>query len=147
MNEENGLDGGLGYAERHAAEAARTVAALEADSGAGRPLGFSVGGGEGGRALVARLAAPLATLGAASTRDGGGGSDLEPLEAAGVPGLGLWQETGRYFDWHHSAADTFDKVVPLELTMGAAALAVMGWQLAESEETLPRRPGPAAPKR
>ena len=81
MNEENGLDGGLAYARRHAAELPGHVAALEADSGAGRPLGFSVTAGDGGLALVTRLAAPLVTLGAAGVSAGGGGSDLEPLRA------------------------------------------------------------------
>jgi carboxypeptidase Q len=142
MNEENGLEGGLGYAERHRAELPGHVAAIEADSGAGRPIGFTVMAGEGGLALAARLAAPLTALEAATVRGEGGGSDIEPLEAAGVPVLGLWQDTSRYFDWHHSAADTFDKVVPSELTASAAAMAVMAWQLAESPELLPRLPPP-----
>jgi len=143
MNEENGLEGGLGYAKRHAAELPRHVAALEADGGAGRPLGFSVTAGEGGLALVKRLAGPLAPLEASGVQPNGGGSDIEPLRAAGVPVLGLWQESSRYFDWHHSAADTFDKVVPAELAASTAAMTVMAWQLAEAVETLPRVPPPA----
>jgi hypothetical protein len=143
MNEENGLEGGLGYAARHAAELPGHVAAVEADSGAGRPRGFNVTAGEGGQALLTRLAAPLAALGADGVSGHGGGSDIEPLGEAGVPVLGLWQETSRYFDWHHSAADTFDKVVPAELSASVAAMTVMAWQLAESLETLPRVPPPA----
>jgi len=143
MNEENGLEGGLGYAARHRQELPRHVAAIEADSGAGRPIGFAVTAGEGGRAVAGALAAPLTTLGAATIKVGDGGSDLEPLRDAGVPVLGLWQDTSRYFDWHHSAADTFDKVVPAELAASAATLAVMAWQLAETPETLPRPPPPA----
>jgi carboxypeptidase Q len=143
MNEENGLDGGLGYARRHAAGLPGHVAALEADGGAGRPQGFTVTAGDGGVAQVARLAAPLAMLGAAGVSAGGGGSDLEPLRAAGVPVLGLVQESSRYFDWHHSAADTFDKVVPAELAASAAAVAVMAWQLAEAPGALARVPPPA----
>jgi hypothetical protein len=145
MNEENGLEGGLGYAKRHAAELPQHVAALEADGGAGRPRGFSVTAGEGGPALVRRLAGPLSALEAAGVEPSGGGSDIEPLRAAGVPVLGLWQESSRYFDWHHSAADTFDKVVPAELAASAAAMTVMAWQLAEAPETLPRVPPPAPP--
>ena len=147
MNEENGLEGGLGYARRHAAELARTVAAVEADSGAGRPLGFTVTAGEGGLALLRRLASPLAPLGAARVEKGGGGSDISPLGEAGVPVLSLDQETSRYFDWHHSAADTFDKVVPAELAASTAAMTVMAWQLAESDEALPRVPRAAPAKR
>jgi carboxypeptidase Q len=143
MNEENGLDGGRAYAARRTADLPRHVAALEADSGAGRPIGFSVIAGRGGPALVERLAAPLATIGAAGVKASGGGSDLEPLRQAGVPVLELWQDTSRYFDWHHSAADTFDKVVPAELSAAAAAMGVMAWQLAEAAETLPRVAPPA----
>lgn len=138
MNEENGLEGGLGYARRHAAELPRTVAAVEADSGAGRPLGFSVTAGEVGLALVRRLASPLASLEATRVEAGAGGADISPLQEAGVPTLSLQQETSRYFDWHHSAADTFDKVVPAELIASAAAMTIMAWQLAEAPETLPR---------
>jgi hypothetical protein len=153
MNEENGLDGGLDYARRHASEQARTVAVLEMDSGAGRPLGVEVSAGEGGLALMGRLAAPLAPLGAAGVATGGGGEDISPLQEAGVPEVGIHQETSHYFDWHHSAADTFEKVVPAELADSAAALAVVAWQLAEAPERLPRRavtppPAPApAPKK
>jgi Zn-dependent M28 family amino/carboxypeptidase len=139
MNEENGLEGGLDYARRHAAELPRTVAALEVDSGAGSPRGVEVSAGEGGLALLTRLAAPLAPLGAAGVAVGDGGSDISPLQEAGVPVVGIDQETSRYFDWHHSAADTFDKVVPAELAATTAALAVLTWQLAEAPETLPRR--------
>ena len=70
MNEENGLEGGLAYAARRAADLAGHVAAIEADAGAGRPLGFSVTAGDGGQALVARLASPLTALGAAGVRGG-----------------------------------------------------------------------------
>jgi Zn-dependent M28 family amino/carboxypeptidase len=145
MNEENGLEGGLGYASRHAAELPRHVGAIEADMGAGRPLGFAANAGEGGQALLARLATPLAALGASGVRGGGFGSDIEPLLGAGVPVLDLWQEASRYFDWHHSAADTFDKVVPAELAASAAALAVMAWQLAESDDTLAAPEAPKSP--
>jgi carboxypeptidase Q len=144
MNEENGLEGGLGYAERHRQELPRHVAALEADGGAGRPHGFTVTAGDGGLALVTTWATPLSALGVAAVQAGGGGSDIEPLRAAGVPQLGLAQDTSRYFDWHHSAADTLDKVVPAELSAAAAAVAVMAWQLAEAPGTLPRVP--PAPK-
>jgi Zn-dependent M28 family amino/carboxypeptidase len=136
MNEENGLQGGLAYAERHGGD--RHVAALEVDSGAGRPLGFQVGAGDGGVALVSRLVAPLAGLGLAEVMAGGGGADISPLAYQGVPMLELRQDTSRYFDWHHSAADTFDKVEPRELALGAAGVAWLAWQLAESPETVPR---------
>ncbi|MFL5273953.1 MAG: M28 family peptidase [Anaeromyxobacteraceae bacterium] len=141
MNEENGLSGGIAYAERHAGEAARHVAAIEADMGAARPLGLLVDAGEGGDALLRRLASPLAALGAAEVKRGEGGSDTEPLRRAGVPTLQLWLDGARYFDLHHSAADTLDKVAPRELAEAAAAYAYVARALADADETLPR-PGP-----
>src|SRR5439155_17136265 len=65
MNEERGLDGALAYAKAHAAELPKHVAALEVDSGAGRPLGWVVAGGPQSVAYLRALAAPLATLHAA----------------------------------------------------------------------------------
>jgi carboxypeptidase Q len=143
MNEENGLSGGAAYAERHAAEASRHVAAIEADSGAARPLGFRVDAGPGGDELLRRLAAPLAAIGAAEVTKGEGGTDTEPLRHALVPVLQLRLDPARYFDLHHSAADTLDKVVPRELAEGAAAYAFIARALADADETLPR---PAAPQ-
>jgi hypothetical protein len=145
MNEENGLAGGLAYAERHRAELPKHVVALEADAGAGRPTGVRFAAGEGGGALVARLAAPLAGLGAASLTPGEGGADISPLRYERVPVVEMAQDTSHYFDVHHSAADTLDKVDPTALAAAAAALAAMAWGLADAEEVLPRPDPPARP--
>jgi carboxypeptidase Q len=141
MNEENGLQGGVAYAERHAGEV--HVAALEADSGAGRALAVEVGAADGGTELMARLTAPLQWLGLGPVSAGGGGADTSPLKYQGVPMVTLKLDTSRYFDWHHSAADTFDKVEGRELALDAAGIAVLAWQLAESPEVLPRPEPPA----
>ncbi|MFH1464529.1 MAG: M28 family peptidase [Pseudomonadota bacterium] len=150
VNEENGLSGGRAYAGAHAAEVAGIVAAIEADTGAGQPLGFSLDlrdpatglpDLEVGARAVATLApwAPLLRAsGAVDLTTGGSGSDISPLVALGVPGLGLSQDTSGYWPIHHTAADTLDKVDPTLLARNAAALAVMGWLLAEAEEPLPR---------
>jgi Zn-dependent M28 family amino/carboxypeptidase len=154
MNEENGLRGGKAYAEAHAAELPRHVAALETDSGAARPTGLSATVGEGGLERLGDLARLLRPLGADSIAAGGGGADIGPLQAASVPLLGLRLDGTRYFDWHHSPADTLDKVDAQELALGAAAVAVVAYTLAEMPETLPRPappspapPSPAAPPR
>jgi len=150
MNEENGLRGGKAYAQGHAAELHRHVAALESDSGAGRPTGLSATVGPGGLDMLRRdLALLLRPLGAEEVVAGGGGADIEPLHASAVPLLGLSLDATRYFDWHHSPADTLDKVDPRELALGAAALAVTAYVLAEMPGTLPRPapPEPAAPRR
>ena len=143
-NEESGLRGAKAYAQAHQAELPRHVAALEADSGAGRPLGFAFPGAPAGRALLQRLVAPLASLGAerVEARDSGG-ADLIPLEGK-VAILSMQQDTSRYFEWHHTAADTLDKIDRVELNLAAAAAAVLLRGLADSVEVLPRPTPPAA---
>lgn len=145
MNEENGLDGAKAYAKAHEAEGSRHVAALEADSGAGRPLGVALRAGEGAAALIAPWLSPLAALDAAQIVEGGeGGADLSPLSFALVPIVSVRQDNSRYFDWHHSAADTLDKVKPTELAQVAAAVGWVAYALAEMPRPLPR-PAAAAP--
>jgi hypothetical protein len=142
MNEEMGLQGGHGYAERHAAELPQHVAALEVDSGGGRPTGWSAIGGAAATALLKRLAQPLATIGAAGVEPGeDAGADLLPIQGH-VPLVGFGQDILSYFDWHHTAADTFDKLDPLDLAMSAAAVAVMAYGLADASEVLPMSPPP-----
>ncbi|MCS6912756.1 MAG: M20/M25/M40 family metallo-hydrolase [Myxococcales bacterium] len=136
-NEENGLRGAHGYAAMHAAELPRHVAALEVDSGAGRPLGFLVSS-EQARRHLAPLVAPLQALGAATVQVGRpGGADLTPIQHQ-VPIVQMLQDTSRYFEWHHSPADTLDKIDPLELALAGAALAVALHGLLDAEQTLPR---------
>jgi len=155
-NEEYGLSGGLAYAQAHAGEIALISAAIEADTGAGEPLGFGLdlrdpatgeAAGEAARAALAVLrphAGLLGPIGATALDVGGSGSDISPLAARGVPTLGLRQDTAGYWPVHHTEADTLDKVDPALLARNAAALAVMGWLLAELPAPLPRvsPPGP-----
>jgi Zn-dependent M28 family amino/carboxypeptidase len=62
------------------------------------------------------------------------GSDISPLAQAGIPALGIIQDGRTYFNYHHTAADTLDKVNPQSLRENAAAMVVMGYALAEGEE-------------
>jgi Zn-dependent M28 family amino/carboxypeptidase len=71
------------------------------------------------------------------------GSDLIPLQAAGVPVVGLNQDMSGYFDWHHTAADTLDKIDPLDLSLDVGAFATVAYQLAETPDRLPAPPPPA----
>jgi hypothetical protein len=135
-NEENGLRGGIDYARRHAAES--HVAAVETDSGGAAPRGFGVTAGPGGLERVAAVAARLSAIGAEEVTAGGGGADIGPLRRAGVPVLGLRQDTTHYFDYHHTNADTLDKVKPADLARNVAAMALLAWSLAEMPEPLPR---------
>jgi carboxypeptidase Q len=135
-NEENGLRGGKSYAERHGDE--RHVAAIEMDSGGFRPTGFGVSAGEGGIEMVREILRPLATIGANHVFDGGGGADIGPLRRkSGVPTIGQRVEGAYYFDYHHTEADTLDKVDRADLDRNVAAMAVLVYGLAEAEEALP----------
>ena len=65
-------------------------------------------------------------------------ADVQPLAEAGVPAMGLRVDASRYFWYHHSAGDTFDKIVPAELARCIAALAVMAYVAADLPDPLPR---------
>jgi carboxypeptidase Q len=146
MNEENGSAGGKGYAAAHAGELSRHVAALESDSGAGRPLGISVHSGGQGAALLQPWLAPLSSLELSAEDGESGGADIGPLGLAGVPFVGVRVDGKIYFDIHHSPADTFDKIDPESLAKDAAAFAVTAYALAEMPQPLPR-PAPEPPHR
>jgi carboxypeptidase Q len=140
-NEENGLRGGREYVNGHANDIARYQAAIEADSGIFRPLGFSTpkANDERGERIRARLEEVMRLLephGAGRLRDGGGGADIGPMAAFGVPLLGLYVEGSRYFDYHHTHADTLDKVDPDDLAACIGTLASMAYVLAEMPERL-----------
>jgi Zn-dependent M28 family amino/carboxypeptidase len=138
MNEENGLRGGTEYAHAHASELPSHVAAIESDSGAARPLGFQIQAGPGALDRLRELIPLVSAVGATDVREGHGGADIGPLRTGGVPMLGLRQDVTHYFDYHHTPADTLDKVDRKELAQNAATMAVMAYALAEMEGTLPR---------
>jgi len=135
-NEENGLAGGRAYARDHAGELSRHAAAIEVDSGAGRPLGARVTAGPGAVDALKEILRPLASLDAAAVEAGGGGADISAMKAAGVPQIGLRQDTYRYFDWHHTEADTLDKVDPALLARNVAAFAILAYGVADAETPL-----------
>jgi hypothetical protein len=148
-NEENGLRGALAYRDWLGDRVQSHVAAIEMDGGAERPLGFGLGLRSGttdapdefyDRALgtLKEIGALLARIDASETTRGGGGADIGPLMAGGVPGLGLRTVGEHYFDWHHTEADTLDKVNPDNLRRAIGLLAVTGFVLADMEGTLPR---------
>jgi len=153
-NEENGTAGGKAYREWLGDKVKNHVAAIEMDGGAEKPLGFGAGaGGErrraGGRgeprgielsdtalARVSDIGKLLASIDAGNITKGGGGADIGAIMAEGVPGLGLRTVGTHYFDWHHTEADTFDKINPQEFKQCVAALAVMSFVLADMPERL-----------
>ena len=130
MNEENGLNGGRAYFAAHKSD--KHVAAIETDAGAAAPTGFQTTLKGEALADLERRAQALGPLGAAhfeTTPETG--ADTSFLIEAGVPGFGFVPEPLRYFDYHHSAADTLDKIDPKELAQDSAAIAALTWVLSE----------------
>jgi Zn-dependent M28 family amino/carboxypeptidase len=137
-SEEFGGYAGRAYLEEHRDELDRHVAALESDSGSFAPAGFSVKGSPEAVVRVAELAAGLESLGAAEVSAGGAGVDIGPIVEMGVPGIGHRTHNDRYFDYHHSPADTLDKVDPEHLAANVAAVSGLLWAVANEPEPLPR---------
>jgi hypothetical protein len=131
MNEENGLRGGIEYARIAAESNTKHIAAIESDRGGFAPRGFSVGADSVRFERMARWAYLFEEIGADRIFKGGGGADVGPLMRQGVPGIGLVPESQPYFDYHHSDNDTIDKVNERELELGAAALAILCYVLAQ----------------
>jgi hypothetical protein len=131
VNEENGGFGGRAYRRFVGAEIKNQVAAIEMDGGAEAPVGYGASVTPESTALLKQIAKLLEPVGAGEITGGGGGSDIEPLMADGVPGLGERTVGTHYFDWHHTEADTLDKVDPQDFRKNVASLAVMGYVLAD----------------
>jgi carboxypeptidase Q len=125
MNEENGTRGGLKYAELAAANKEKHLAAIESDAGGFTPRGFSMTAPEKTKAIIRSWKDLLIPYGLTDFDQDGGGTDIGPLEKQGVPLIGFRPDVQRYFDYHHSKEDTFDKVSPRELELGAASIAAL----------------------
>ena len=122
MNEENGLAGGFAYAKFAKEHYETHIAAIETDAGGFTPRGFNVDTLKGLYNLVSGFKILLAPYFIEKIGQEGGGADLIDLEKLGVPCIGFEPDSQRYFDIHHTAQDTFDKVNKRELELGAAAI-------------------------
>jgi hypothetical protein len=140
MSEENGSAGGQAYFNLNRAMLEQQIAAIESDNGAGRPLGVSAHVPPGALGTFSPLMAALTPLGATilDLREEAGGSDVRYLDAGGVPTLAPIVDTRTYFDYHHSAADTLDKIEPENIRRQVALMAMMAYFVAELPEALPR---------
>jgi len=140
MDEENGGAGSQTYTKDHSNDFPRHVAAIESDSGAAHPLGFDIRMSTNAADLLRPALNVLQSFGATALQPSSypPGADIAAMSEAGVPALGLLQDGRTYFNYHHSAADTLDKIVPSELRENAAAMAVMGYALADMKDPLPR---------
>jgi len=138
VNEENGTRGGEAYRDAHRAQLADHVLAIESDGGVFRPSGFGFTGSDSALAIVRQIGGLLRRIGADTVTNGGGGTDIGPITALGVPAMGLNDDGTRYFWYHHTNADTPDKLDPREMAQCVAAMAVMAYVVADLPEKLPR---------
>lgn len=139
MNEENGLAGGKTYAKDHEKEIANHFAAMETDGGAGHPLGINYATKPEAKTFFEPIAKVLQGSGAGILQHAEHpGADISPLTKLGVPGFSPIQDSRTYFNYHHTAADTLDKIVPRELAENATVVAVTAYALANLERPFPR---------
>lgn len=143
-NEEFGLSGAKAYRDWIGDEINQHIAAIEMDGGAEKPIGFGLGLSKSldesqqkeALAAASAIGRLLSPVGADQITLGGGGADISPLMAEGVPGFGLRTVGTHYFDWHHSDADTVDKVNIEDLRKCLAAMTVLAYVLADMPDYL-----------
>lgn len=141
-NEEQGLIGARQYTERHAGSISNHLIAVESDFGAGRIYGFDTGAPEHAQAATLQIAEALAPLGIEHMQgEGSPAPDIIPLAYAGVTWAWLGQDGTDYFDLHHNANDTLDKVDPEDLAQNTAAYVVFTYLAAEAEGDFGSAPG------
>jgi carboxypeptidase Q len=139
MDEESGSDGAATYAADHAAEISNHVGALESDMGCDHPTGITFAGAPALAEWLAPVTRRLEPIGASLLTPGSDvGEDIAAVVSKGVPGFTPSQDSRYYFNYHHTAADTFDKVDPRRLGENAAVMAVLAYALADSSSPAPR---------
>ncbi len=125
MNEENGLRGGIKYAEIALKRKEKHIAAIESDRGGFTPRGFTMTAPDAVRKKIQSWKPLLEPYGLTDFNQQGGGADISPLEKQGVPVMEFLPDSQRYFNYHHTKEDTFDKVDKRELELGSAAMAAL----------------------
>jgi len=139
MSEEEGSEGAAAYMKEHAPEMGNHVGAIESDLGADHPTGIYFAG----KAELGKWLRPVAGV---LDANGGGqlvaapetGEDIGGMTRQGVPSFAPIQDSRFYFNYHHTAADTFDKVDRKHLNENAAIMAVLAYALADSPEPAAR---------
>ena len=139
MNEENGGRGSATYFEEQKDNIANHFAAIESDLGASHPLGFYFAGKQEAMPFFAPIQKILGEQGAGQMQiQDGVGADVGRLTQKGVPSFAPWFNQQTYFNYHHTAADTFDKINPREIAEVGSVVAVLAYGLANLEQPLPR---------
>ncbi len=137
-NEENGLRGGTGYRDAHMDELDNHILAMESDAGVFKPRGFGFTGSDAAFEIMRQIGTLLDPIEAGQVTRGGGGADIGPIMREGVPGMGLSVDGREYFWYHHSHADTIDKLDPHEVNLAVATMGVFALTVANMDERLPR---------
>ena len=139
MSEEEGSEGAAQYMKDHAADFANHIGAIESDLGADHPTGIYYAGKPALGAWLRPLATLLDAIGApVLTASPETGEDIGGLTEKGVPSFAPIQDSRFYFNYHHTAADTFDKIDARHLNENAAIMTVLAYALADSAEPAPR---------
>lgn len=139
MAEEEGSDGAQTYAKEHASDISNHIGAIESDGGAGHPTGIYYAGKPTLDAWLRPVSQALQPIGAALlTASPETGEDINSLTDKGVPSFAPMQDSRFYFSYHHTAADTFDKVDAHQLNENAAVMTVLAYALADSSDPAPR---------
>jgi hypothetical protein len=131
MNEENGVRGGKKYADLARLNKENHIAAIESDAGGFSPRGFGIEGTPAQVKAIQNWKNLFEPYGIHHIGAGHGGTDIGPLEDGKVVLIGLEPDSQRYFEIHHAATDTFDKVNQRELALGAGSMAVLVYLLSE----------------
>src|SRR5262249_23814771 len=141
MNEENGARGSRTSFQSQSDNIASHIAAIESDLGAGHPIGFFAHVTSNALPMLQPIANVLESSGAGIIRTVTQpvGVDISPLENTGIPGFAPIQDERAYFNYHHTSADTLDKVNPRELAENAAVMAVLAYSIAHLPEPLPKQ--------
>lgn len=137
-NEENGLRGGEAYRDNYINDLDNHILAMESDAGVFKPSGFGFTGSDEAFAILQDIGTLLTKIDSGVITKGGGGADIGPIMREGVPGMGLKVDGTRYFWYHHTAADTFDKIDKDEFNRCVATMAVMAYVVADMNDKLPR---------
>ena len=142
-NEEMGLWGGRAYADKHAAEVGKFQLGSESDLGSGPVWQMTASVKPQARGAIEQIAKVLQPIGVAydAKRPGGGGSDLSQMHHKGMAALSLDQDATYYFDYHHTANDTLDKIDPQQLAQNVAVYAVFTYMAAQADGDFGSAPG------
>ena len=137
-NEENGLKGSHAYRDMHMDELDKHVVAIESDAGVFAPEGFGFSGSKDAREIIENIHELLKPIKADNPTDWGRAADIAILNDEGIPAMTLNVDLSKYFWYHHSPADTFDKVDFHEFNKCVAAMTIMAFVIADLEQPLPR---------